>query len=165
MIDLPDAAIIGLNVLLWAGWSLAVGYVAHRRPVRAFSRDTWLYRVRRFEAGGRLYERWGIRRWKDRLPEAGALFTGGLAKRQLAGHDMAAIERFMAETRRAEWTHWWITGITPAFALFNPPAVMPLIVLYALAVNGPCLVVQRYNRARLGRLLSGAERRAGRGSR
>ena len=144
---------VALDVVVWGGWSAAVGYAAHRRPEAAFASDSWLYRRRGFERGGRFYERLGIRRWKDRLPEAGALFTGGFSKRSVRTKDRAVLERFVVETRRAEWTHWTIMLITPLFLVWNWWWVELLMVVYALSANLPCLVVQRYNRARLARLL------------
>jgi glycosyl-4,4'-diaponeurosporenoate acyltransferase len=146
-------AVVALDIAVWGTWSALVGFWAHRRPVSAFDRDTWLYRVRSFEQGGRVYERLRIRRWKDRLPEAGGLFTGGFSKRSVRTRDRDVLERFVVETRRAEWTHWTIMLISPVFVLWNPIWVVPVMVSYALAANGPCLVVQRYNRARLARLL------------
>jgi glycosyl-4,4'-diaponeurosporenoate acyltransferase len=142
-----------LDIAVWGGWSAVVGYAAHRRPASSFARDGWLYRPRRIERGGRLYERFGIKRWKDRLPEAGALFTGGFSKRTVRTRDRAQLARFVVETRRAEWTHWTIMLITPVFLLWNYWWVEFVMVAYALAANVPCLVVQRYNRARLTRLL------------
>jgi glycosyl-4,4'-diaponeurosporenoate acyltransferase len=142
-----------LDIAVWGGWSAVVGYAAHRRPASSFARDGWLYRPRRIERGGRLYERFGIKRWKDRLPEAGALFTGGFSKRTVRTRDRAQLARFVVETRRAEWTHWTIMLITPVFLLWNYWWVEFVMVAYALVANVPCLVVQRYNRARLTRLL------------
>jgi len=153
VVDLPKWAMVVLDVAVWGAWSAGVGFVAHRRPANAFARDSWLYRLRAFEHGGRLYERWGIRRWKDRLPEAGALFTGGFSKRSVRTRDRDVLERFVVETRRAEWTHWTIMLITPVFLIWNWWWVELLMVVYALAANLPCLLVQRYNRARLTRLL------------
>ncbi|MEY2452087.1 MAG: glycosyl-4,4-diaponeurosporenoate acyltransferase [Acidimicrobiaceae bacterium] len=143
-----------LDVVVWGAWSAIAGYVAHRRPAAAFATDSWLYRLRRFERGGRLYEQLGIRRWKDRLPEAGALFTGGFSKRSVRSRDRDVLERFVIETRRAEWTHWTIMLITPVFLVWNGWWVEIAMVVYALAANLPCLLVQRYNRARLIRLLA-----------
>ena len=46
-------------------------------------------------------------------------------------------------------THWLILAATPAFALWNPPGLFVAMVVFALVANVPCLVVLRYNRARL----------------
>jgi glycosyl-4,4'-diaponeurosporenoate acyltransferase len=153
LVELPKWAMVVLDVAVWGGWSAVVGYWAHRRPITAFADDSARYRLRAVEANGRLYERLGIKRWKDRLPEAGGLFTGGFSKRSMRTRDRAVLERFVVETRRAEWTHWTIMSATPVFLVWNWWWVELLMVVYALAANLPCLLVQRYNRARLARLL------------
>ncbi len=142
-----------LNVVAWGTWSALAGYLAHRRPVSAFARDTRLYRPWRHETRELYERRLRIKRWKDRLPEAGALFTGGFSKRSVGAKDRATLERFVIETRRAEWAHWLIMAAAPVFLIWNPWWVEPIIVVYALAANLPCLLVQRYNRLRLQRVL------------
>lgn len=144
---LADAAV-------WTAWSAAVGYACHRIPAERLAADTWLTRLRPFERDGRVYERLGIRRWKDRLPEAGDLFPGGVSKRRLPGRDADGLRRFAAETRRAELVHWLVPAITPVFALFNPPPLTAAMVVYAGAANLPFVAVQRYNRARVQRVLA-----------
>jgi glycosyl-4,4'-diaponeurosporenoate acyltransferase len=143
-----------VDIAAWAAFHAATGYAVHRLSLDRLKRDTWLLRQRRFERSGRLYERFGIRRWKDRLPEAGALFAGGTSKRHLDGRDAAALERFSAETRRAEYGHWAAMACGPLFVLWNPPAVAAVMVAYGVGVNLPFIAIQRYNRARVSRLLA-----------
>ena len=64
------------------------------------------------------------------------------------------LSRFVAETRRGELAHWIMMACVPVFFLWNPAWVWPIMVLYAIAANIPCIVVQRYNRAVAFRLLS-----------
>ena len=148
-----------LNVAVWFCWSAAVGYIGHRRPLSAFGSDRWWSRLRPFESGGWWYARMlHIKAWKDRLPELGALFSGGFAKRG-ATCDVAYLERLTIETRRAEWVHWVAFLLWPVFAVWNPPWAVAVMFVYALVVNAPCLVVQRYNRARLLRAVAMLRRR------
>jgi glycosyl-4,4'-diaponeurosporenoate acyltransferase len=105
--------------------------------------------VRSWERGGRTYERIGIRRWKDRLPEAGALFAGGVSKRRLPGAGTDRLLRFSAETRRAEYGHVACAAAAPLFVLWNPRGVAVVMVLYGVLVNAPFVAIQRYNRARI----------------
>jgi glycosyl-4,4'-diaponeurosporenoate acyltransferase len=145
---------VALDALTWAAWSAVVGYAAHRLPPDRLDRDGPITRLRRWERGGRAYERLGIRRWKDRLPELGAAFRGGVSKRSLASRGTPELARFAAETRRAELVHWAIPLVTPVFALWNPPWLFGAMVGYAVVANAPCLIVQRYNRGRLERILA-----------
>ena len=141
------------DAVLWAVWSGVCGYAAHRIPDPALRRDR-LLRLRPFERGGRAYERiLRIKAWKDTLPEAGSLFRGGFSKRRVARHDRAYLEQFLAETRRAERVHWAIAALGPVFFAWNPWWLASAMVGYAIGANVPCILVQRYNRARLVRLL------------
>ena len=136
-----------------AGWSFVVGYTAHRLPLRAVEQERWLTRIRPWERDGRTWERLGIRRWKDRLPEAGDLFGGGVSKRALPGRHPDELARFAAETRRAELVHWTIPLVLPVFVLWNPPVLLAAMAAYAVVANSPCIAVQRFDRARILRLL------------
>jgi glycosyl-4,4'-diaponeurosporenoate acyltransferase len=152
-VDVPQWAMVALDVGVWGAWSALVGWWAHRRSLDAFETDSWLYSTRRLERGA-FYDALRIRRWKDRLPEAGNVFAGGFSKRTLRTRDPAALTRFVAETRRAEWAHWVIMLATPVFLLWSWPWVELVMVAYALIANLPCILVQRYNRIRLHALLS-----------
>lgn len=136
-----------------------MGYVGHRRPLRSFATDRWWSRLRPFERGGSWYARTvHIKAWKGRLPELGGLFAGGFAKRG-ASRDREYLARFVIETRRAEWVHWVAFLLWPVFGLWNPPWAVAVMFVYATMVNAPCVVVQRYNRARLLQALAVLSRR------
>ena len=146
------------DVVAWGVFHSVTGYAAHRLDDRRLARDGWLLRPRAFEVGGRWYRRrLRIDRWKDRVPEAGDLFRGGVSKRQLPSYDAAGLRVFVRETRRAELAHWWALGCGPVFALWNPPLAAVLLMGYGVLVNLPFIAIQRYNRFRTEPLI---ERRA-----
>ncbi len=158
----PWGAVVALDVLAWTVVSLAVGWWGARLPSARLAADGAVTRLRPFERGGTWYRRHlRVHRWKDRLPDAGAWF-GGVPKRHLppGGGRRERLGRYAAECRRAERVHWGILAVTPLFALWNPPGLFAAMVAYALAANIPCVVVQRYNRARLARLSPPAARGA-----
>jgi glycosyl-4,4'-diaponeurosporenoate acyltransferase len=64
------------------------------------------------------------------------------------------LRRFVLETRRGETCHWLAILFTPLFLLWNPWWGFAVNLAYALLANVPCIVAQRYNRARLLALLS-----------
>lgn len=155
LVPLSDGWAVVAGVAVWAVGGTLIGYVFHRLPLRRFTADGPFTRLRPFEADGRIYERrLRIRAWKDRLPEGGALFEGGFSKRHVGGRSPAQLERFVAETRRAERTHWVVLCLGPLFVLWSPPALAVVMILYGVLANLPCLVIQRYNRARLERTLA-----------
>lgn len=143
-----------VDIAAWAVFHAATGYAVHRLSVERLQRDTWLLRERGFERSGRLYERLAIRAWKDHLPEAGALFAGGVSKRRMSRRDPVSLQRFAAETRRAEYGHWAAMACGPLFALWNPPPIAAAMVAYGVVANAPFIAIQRYNRERIGRVLT-----------
>jgi glycosyl-4,4'-diaponeurosporenoate acyltransferase len=148
---LSPLGVLVANVAGAAAIHAATGYAVHRLPVHRLAGDGWLWRSRAWERDGGWYRRVRIQRWKDRVPEAGALFAGGVSKRSVG---RAGLPRFVVETRRAELGHWLAIGCTPLFALWNPPAGIALMGAYQLAVNLPCIAIQRYNRPRAERALA-----------
>lgn len=153
-------AVIALDAAAWAAVQVGAGYAAHRLPVHLLGQDRWLWRERGWERGGRFYVGVArIRRWKRFLPEAGAAFRGGFDKRRLRGRAPADLERFAAETRRAELGHWLAVLPAPVFVALNPPVLAPFMAAYAVAVNLPCIAAQRYNRIRLRRAARRVTRR------
>ena len=160
---MPQWLTLLVDVLAWGFFHAATGYAAHRLGHHRLAHDGPLLRPRAFEAGGRWYRRrLHIHRWKDRLPEAGALFAGGVSKRELPSRDAAGLRVLVRETRRAELTHWWAMACSPLFLLWNPPLPAALLVAYGVLVNVPFIAIQRYNRFRTLPLLARLERREGR---
>jgi glycosyl-4,4'-diaponeurosporenoate acyltransferase len=145
----PVQLALAIDVALLATAGVITGYVAHRLPRRMLSGDGWLLRIRRFEERGRVYEHLAVRKWKDRLPEAGDYFRGGVNKRRLPGIDRDRLVLFRAETVRAELVHWTLLFIAPIFLLWNPGYLGAAMIGYSLLANVPCIIVQRFNRARL----------------
>ena len=155
---------IVVAALAWAACHSLTGLAAHRLGDDRLSREGWLLRPRDFEVGGRWYrDRLAIHRWKDALPEAGDLFSGGVSKRHVVGLDVglddAALERFVRETRRAELGHWWAMACGPTFLLWTPPRSWVPLVGYGVAVNAPFIAIQRYNRFRTRAVLAHRARR------
>ena len=128
--------------LAWAFTKLPVGWF---NPGKAFA----------WERGGRFYEgHLAIKLWKDRLPDAARWFEGGFPKGTLVGSNPEYLRRFLRETWRGELCHWAAIACAPVFFLWNPWWGDWIIVAYALGANLPCILVLRYNRLRLRRLLA-----------
>lgn len=151
---MPQALTIVVDVIAWGVFHTTTGYAAHRLGESRLSGDGWLLRARPFETAGRCYRRWlQVDRWKDKVPEAGGLFRGGVSKRRLPTYDVAGLHLFVRETRRAELAHWWAMFCGPVFVLWNPPLAAGLLLGYGVVVNLPFIVIQRYNRFRVQALI------------
>lgn len=154
---MPVAARLLLISAAWVVFEIGSGLLTNRMPRRHFERDCWLYRLRGWEEGGALYNRlFRIKRWKERLPEAGALFAGGVSKRELQGRSAEKLQLLVAETRRAELTHWLPVLFSLSFFAWNPVNVAAWMPVIGFVGNVPFIMVQRHLRPRLAAL---AERR------
>jgi glycosyl-4,4'-diaponeurosporenoate acyltransferase len=150
-IELPILWVLVLNIAGWPAIQLGLAWAFTKMPV------SWFHPPHSFawERGGRFYERvFGIKRWKDRLPDAARWFGGGFAKGTLAGLDSEYLRRFVVETWRGELCHWMALAFAPVFFLWNPWWADLVMAAYAIAANLPCILAQRYNRLRLRRLLA-----------
>jgi glycosyl-4,4'-diaponeurosporenoate acyltransferase len=151
LIELPIAWIILLNVAGWLSIQLGFAWLFTKMPVAWFNPSNAFA----WERGGRFYERvFRIKNWKDRLPDAARWFGGGFAKGILADKNLDYLQRFIRETWRGEFCHWAAVACVPVFFLWNPWWGDLIIVAYALGANLPCIVAQRYNRARFQRVIA-----------
>lgn len=158
--QIPASAVIIGNLVFWPAWTAAVGWVAQRTPDSRFAADNLITRAWPGERDGLLYrETLGIDRWKDLLPEAGAVF-GGFSKRSIQSGETELLEQFLIETRRAEHAHWGMAAGFAVTLIWNPWWASGANALVAASSNLPCIAVQRYNRIRLRRVLSAVGRRA-----
>ena len=94
-----------------------------------------------------------IRQWKDKLPDGTVIAKKGFDKSRLAQQQKDYLEKFVIETRRAELTHWLLMVPAPFFFLWNPAWAGWVMIVYALLANCPFIMIQRYNRPRLERVL------------
>lgn len=155
IVHLPDGIAVLVSSVAWLLIGVITGFALHKMSVGRFDHDSRLTRERAFEDHGRWYQRrLRIRSWKDRLPEKGDLFRGGFSKRHLASRSSEHIERFVAETRRAETVHWSNLCAGPVFLIWCRPLLGALMIMFGVLAHLPFIAVQRYNRARLNQLLS-----------
>ena len=142
--------LVGINVLAWGAIHIGVAACGTRLPLRWFRPEALWFRTRTWEHRGRLYQKlFRIRHWKDRVPDGASWLKGGFPKARLLRRDPAYLSRFAQETCRGEAVHTVVILCAPLFFFWNPPWAGGLMILYALAANLPCILIQRYNRARL----------------
>ena len=153
LLRLPWPWVVVLDAVAWTLWSAAAGWWMALDGRRAPAAPRWTDRSCAsgpFERGGRWYERTlRVKRWKSWLPEARPGLRRTLQAPPAAGGTPGPCRRFLTDCRRAERTHWLIVAATPVFAVWNPLGLFLAMVAFAVVANGPCLVVLRYNRARL----------------
>jgi glycosyl-4,4'-diaponeurosporenoate acyltransferase len=144
---------VAVDLAAWMIIQLGVSKLMISFNSQKFNPSAWLFRERRWERGGKTYEALFVKKWKDHLPDAGPWFKGGFPKSSLSSRSTDFLNRFVLETCRGELSHWTVMWAAPLFFLWNRPWVGGLMVAYAVLGNLPCIIVQRYNRIRLARLL------------
>lgn len=144
---------IVINIAVWLVIHLGVGMSTPRMRSDLFHPQSWVYRQRTWERGGKIYNSLlKIKKWKRLLPDGVAAFRGGFKKKHLKNASAAYLERHILETCRAEFTHWVILIFAFIFFVWNDWWIGLIMVAYGLATNMPCIIAQRYNRMRLQRL-------------
>ena len=123
--------------------------------------DRFPFACRAWEREGAIYERLGVRAWKDLVPDVSKWFPRIVPRKAITGRFGAETLRDMLkETCVAELTHWLLclAGLA-MLPLWPGPGGIMLYLVYVLLGNVPFIIIQRYNRPRFGRLLAAAERR------
>lgn len=118
-----------------------------------FSKDSaekGIFKTRPFEKNGAIYKKYfKVHIWKKWLPDGASLFKNDFRKKKLESSEVEYLEKFIAESCRAELAH--IIGMVPfvLFFLVVEWYIALIMVVYSLIVNLPCVIAQRFNRPRL----------------
>lgn len=157
---LSDGAAVLLSSVVWFLTSLIVGWRSVHWSRSRLERTGPLTTLRDWEDEGRIWQRLlRVRSWKARLPQAGGLFAGGAPMDQLSSRSTSGLEDFRSATVRAERVHWLILASTPLHYIWCRPTLALGMTMFGVAFNTPCLIVQRYNRAALERVILRRQRR------
>lgn len=133
----------------------ALGFLVGRLVPKAWFRyDRFPYRTAAFERDGRIYDKLKIKKWLSKVPDMSRVFPFMPAKK-LAGKPSAETLHIMIrETCVAECVHGILnlTGLG-CFLIWDSAWCILLYGLYVLLGNLPYMIIQRYTRPRLVRLL------------
>ena len=160
IIFLPTEWSFLICFILWPVFQISISIICLIIPDDFYAKDNFLFRVRKWENQGNVYESiFRIRRWKQFLPDGAAIIKSGFRKKHLQQMSVEYFKKFLVESRRAELGHW--VAITPfwIFGFFTPFPVIIYMFLYAIIINLPCILAQRYNRPRLFEVLKKLEER------
>ena len=147
---LPTPYAIALCFVLWMVIPTLLALLCLKIPNRYFNPARFPFASFGVEQEGEIYRKWlKVNKWKKYLPDGGALRGVEFRKKNLEHVTHDNLQRFLTESCRAEMTH--VLAIIPVwvFGFFAPPEVIWIMLVYALAVNLPCIIVQRYNRPRI----------------
>jgi glycosyl-4,4'-diaponeurosporenoate acyltransferase len=140
-----NVAVLTVNIIAWPIIQLSIAHISLRMPERYFDskRRPSVFEMQEVTFYRRILR---IRRWKHLLPDGASWISGMFSKSRIASHDPNYLRRFALEARRGELAHWVILFCFPIFYLWNPLWASIVMTIYAVVVNLPCIIVQRYNR-------------------
>ncbi|TKD71468.1 glycosyl-4,4'-diaponeurosporenoate acyltransferase [Pseudalkalibacillus hwajinpoensis] len=151
VIELSISLLVIVNILAWLVIHVVLSYICLRLPDSFYESKKSTIKLRKWEFA--LYKTARVRKWKTILPDGGGVFRGGFRKKELKRLSSLYLSKFILETRRAEVTHWILIPPAVLFFLWNPPIIGWIMIGYALLVNIPFIMIQRYNRYRFKPLL------------
>ncbi|MDN6625769.1 MAG: glycosyl-4,4'-diaponeurosporenoate acyltransferase [Pisciglobus halotolerans] len=154
LIQLPALWIVVLDLFAWFFFHLSISWAMLKVPDSFFSQRLHWFQSKGWENEGNLWQQlFRVKAWKRFVPDGTMLLKKGFDKTSLEKSDLKYLNKVVIEMRRAELTHW--ISILPAglFFLWNPLWASWFMVLYALGFNLPLIILQRYNRPRIERVL------------
>lgn len=136
-------------------------FVGQALPRARFSAESFPYRTADWENGGRVYEKLGIKHWKDALPDMSRIMPDMVKKKMTGQNREQGMDVLIAETCVAECVHYWLIVLSLGIFLFWR-GVWALVfwLVYNILGNVPFILIQRYNRPRLVLLEQRRRRRA-----
>lgn len=131
-----------------------IGFLLGRLiPQKWLKPDRALFRCFPFEQGGKIYEKLGIRRWQNRVPDMSKILPFMMPAKKL-DHDFAGrLPEMIHETCVAEIIHLLLcfSGLY-CLKLWPGAGGFTVTAIYILFLNLPFILIQRYNRPRFIRL-------------
>lgn len=124
-------------------------------PKSLFKGDRFPFRQFGWEKQGSVYERLGVRKWKEKLPDMSVILPKLMPSKRLPKDATSAqLTLMVRETCVAEWIHGLLC-IAGFGCVFIWKGVWGWVVslVYALVGNIPFIIIQRYNRPKLTRIL------------
>lgn len=112
-----------------------------------------------FEKQGRIYEKIKIKQWQDKLPDMSRILPKIMPHKRMEGQDSAGVLRMVQETGVAEFTHLLLAAAGFWCIKLWPGLGGVLVAAINFLGNMAFVLIQRYNRPRLQRLLSLCRRR------
>lgn len=151
-----------VNSMIYFAFLGVVSFVLGRLlPKEWFCYDAFPYGPFGWEQGGAVYNRLHIRRWQNAVPDMSRIFRRWMPPKKLSGCPTAeTLERMLQETCVAEFTHLWLCAAGLACLWIWPGAGgAALTVVYIALGNLPFILIQRYNRPRLAKLMEKVRRK------
>lgn len=128
---------------------IASHFIGEAIPRRWFCHDRFPFRAWKWERNGKIYNKIGISKWKDRLPDMSKIMKDMVPKRVGKTPTSASVWILVAETCRAEAVHFALCLCAPVIFFFWKNAIGIVLTALVIFCNLPFMMIQRYNRPTL----------------
>ena len=124
-------------------------FIGESIPRALYDPDRFPYRCYKWEKGGQIYERLGVKWRKSHGIDMSKLLKGVFPKQNTMSRDPAHLKRLVQEMCNAELVHWVLTCFSPVFIwLIEGWYGVAIAIGYAISNLGD-VMIQRYNRPRI----------------
>lgn len=130
-------------------------FLSGKIPEDLLSYKRSLYKEKKWEKGGKIYDTFfHVKKWKVLLPDISDFIKPAFCKKVLKEYNENYLSTFLIESCRSELTHWAIILSAFLFSIWCDLLKVLKLVLLAIILNMPFIIIQRYNRPRIVRLLN-----------
>lgn len=130
-------------------------------PKNILHEDRFPFRSFQFEQDGKIYNQLHIKQWQKKVPDMSRILPHAMPAKRLGSDFADHLPLMIKETCVAELVHW-LLSLLGLSCLNLWPGLGGAIVtaLYIVFGNLPFIIIQRYNRPRLMRLMKKSGRAA-----
>ncbi len=148
-----------VDVVTWIIFHLSIGYLSTKIPFKWLNPDLRFFNSYDWEKDGGIYDKiFHVRAWKDRIPDGSRMYRGTFSIKRLPTADISYLTRWLSESIRSEICHWAMIIPGGFFFLWNDLSAGRAMVIYAILNNIVPIIMQRYNRPRMRKLIAQLER-------
>ncbi len=141
-----------LDVFIYIVQQIARVFIDYLLPKSWSDSSRWWFQCFAWEDGGKFYEKYfKVSYWKDFLPVVNGL--NEVDKSHLQSLEPEYLESFIHDINLGESNHVRSIIMTGIFIIWNPPGMFFLIFTLSFLGHLPFIIIQRYNRPRMQRLL------------
>ncbi len=115
-------------------------------PRNIFNEAGFPYKIYRWELGGKIYNKFYVKKWKSKVPDMSMVTNLIFPKRVRANVTSEDIDRLIKESCVAEFIHYILCVLSIGFYNIWKGKTGIILSLLFFIGNVPYIIIQRYNR-------------------
>ena len=127
-------------------------FIGEKLPREKFNPEKFPFACWKWENEGKFYDKLGLRYWKTHVPDMSKYIPKAFSKQGNFSRDPEHLRRLVLETCSAETVHWALIAVSFVFPIFMDELGVLAMILYIIG-NLASIVIQRYNRPRIMKII------------